>query len=182
MKYLLLAFSLLLLASCGIVSGSNPLPENFGYDSVEIYMGRSGLSEKNFEQFKVTKSRIFAECGRIAGGRQVSQYQAVNRISGEDLQDITGKVWKIIDFTNNHELKLDPPDKGTGYFDRGQFTVSIRAPGTPRDIKTTLDSMASPSKTSEKNLNELAKTVRAIAVKNSGGASLCGKDKFYDLG
>jgi hypothetical protein len=150
--------------------------------SIDLYLSRATFSGAQFEQFKFTNGKLFAECGKIAGGRQTATYQDLRKLSSEDNFAINSKTNTLIAFASSHELKLDEPGKSSSMFDPGQYELKINSSSGSTSIKTSLDAVSTASKTSEENLRVLAKTLRDIAMHHSPSSTLCGNKKFFDLG
>lgn len=183
MKLFSQLFSLALLIGC---SSTDPHPtittlEANSSRSIELYLSRASVSKSEFEQFKVTNEHIYVECGKIAGGRQSAQYQELSPLSQVDQNEIHDLTSTIVDFSNSHTLHLDQAGNSDIFYDPGQFILKLEGPSNKILIKTSLDSIASASKTSEDNLKKLAIKLRESAKKASNSGNLCGNNKFFDL-
>jgi hypothetical protein len=188
-KILVLLAFLAFISGCGI-SVSHKLasdtnvkaadPNDQSIKSIELYISRASLSRAEFEQYKISRNRIFNECGKVYGGRQTSEQQNLVKLDDKDLSEINELAGNILAFNKKHELNLDKPGTSTSMYDAGQFNLKIQQDSGTTEIKTSLDSVTTASKTSEDNLAKLAKKLRQLALDNSN-QSLCGNRRFYDL-
>ena len=172
-----------ILTGCGFINFSgdkNQQNDNLNIDSVDLYVSRASLTRTEFEQYKITKQKFYYECGKINGSMPKPEVQNVKNLSLNDYSQISKLASDIVNFQNRHELNLDKEGKSTSMFDAGQFILTISAGAKPVEIKTSLDSITSATKTSENYLKLIAKKIREIALINSG-SSLCGNRKFYEL-
>lgn len=173
--------TLLTFTSCGSSSSLSPSSPPPNVESLELYLSRASFTGAEFEQFKFSNGRLFAECGKVAGGRQAAQYQDFHKLSAEQNQAINKRAQEALQFALNHELKLDDPGKSQSMFDPGQYNLHITSSAGPTNIQTSLDAIVAASKTSEENLRLLAKELREVAMQYSPSSKLCGNVSFYDL-
>lgn len=150
--------------------------------SLDLYISRASFSHADFEQFKFLDDKLFAECGKIAGGRQAVRYQNLSRLKPEEIAELKKYSENIIEFNSKHELNLDEAGSSRTMFDPGQFNLKILSTQGNTDIKTSLDSVTGATKTSEDNLKKLAVALRDISIRYSPSSNLCGNRKFHDLG
>ncbi|MCO6432361.1 MAG: hypothetical protein J5J00_16015 [Deltaproteobacteria bacterium] len=162
-------------------SAENDTVEPIALQALDLYVSRSSFRQASFEQFKISSRRLFAECGRMAGGRQYSQYQKVTKLSEEDAESIAQAASKVKRFADSHELKLDEEGESNSMFDPGQLRIKITAGEGTTEIQTTLDTVATPAKSSTELINRLASEIRGVALRDSQSGTLCGNKNFFDL-
>lgn len=169
-----------LLSGC-IFGGSKPAGAPIEPESVELYLSRATLVDTDFEQYKLTGSRLFYECGKVQGGRQAPQKQNVIKLDPHELEELYGLATEVAAFANNYELVLDEPGASRNMFDPGQFLLKLEGQTGSLPIRTSLDSVTTDSKTSTTLLKKLGAALRANVLQNIPEQSICGKRKFYDL-
>ena len=158
------------------------IPDDYKLSSIDLYVSRASFQNASFEQFKVANDRLFAECGRIAGGRQFAQYQGIAKLSEDDVNVLRSAAFQLAQFEKQHTLNLDQPGQSDSMFDPGQYILTLESKDGKSQIKTTLDSVTVPNKSSTKLLYELADRIRLVAMERAPSATLCGNRSFFDLG
>lgn len=161
-------------SSAGVqVAESPPAPLN----SLEIFMSRATLRDVHFEQFKLSGGRLFAECGKIQGGRYLPIEQNLATLTQDNETLIRDKAKEIHGTLGEKPRVFEEPGSNSTMFSPGKFTLSIDFNGVIREIKTTHTSILRPTSLPAKSSQELAALVRSAA-----GKTLCGKKDFFELG
>ena len=177
---------LFILSSCSTLGmsrqGSNfEALSSLEHVTLDFYVSRATLTRTEFEQFKLNGEMLFSECGLVLGGRQSPQQNKLKRLSDEESASLLENINKVLEFSAKHNLNLDPPASSTSMFDAGQFILKISRDSGSEEIKTTLDSVVSGSKTSLENLKKLARSIREAAMRSHESHTLCGNRRFHEL-
>jgi hypothetical protein len=142
--------------------------------AIELVMSRAHMNDTEFEQYKLEGSTLFGECGSIRRGRFMPQAHQVKEISATELAAVHHLVEGVEPDLGSSSL--DNPGDNSWMADPGQFILSVRAKSAEQKIKTSLDSVSTPTTKRERALNQLATQLRSLT-----GEALCGNKSFYGL-
>lgn len=149
--------------------------------SIELYFSRASLTDVEFEQYKVTDSLVFRECGKIQRGRYLAETQDIVPLDEDLKQKLSEISAKILAENKTREFELDAPGKNSHFADPGQFYLTLAntedSSSEKEVLKTAFSSISSPSNKLESALRTLA-----IALRKSAGSAPCGNRDFYGLG
>jgi hypothetical protein len=168
---------------------SSPSPENL---RLGVYLARGSLfGSPEFEQYRVSGSSLYVECGIIRGGRAVARAQDLLRLSpgakevlqtlGQDLSSYVEKEKPSLAAPESGSLGFMHPGEATLQFTQG--TLHLKESGLA-ELKTTVDEVSSASNSSP--VRKLVVGLRTIAresLKSKGGSEepLCGNTSFYGI-
>lgn len=164
-----------LLPACSSIE-TTPMPADFTLQEIELFLAKKSLHVTEFEQFKVSGKRLFAECGKLRSGRNVVEARRLKELSAPELEGLRNDSWALIQGYNPAEAHLDPPGTNGGLFDPGQLFLTIRSSAGETSIRTALDSITPSSKLLTQRIELLA-----ITLRSSTGAPLCGNRDFHGV-
>jgi len=182
LQTLLLCASFLVLSGCSYISeivsdtesttDSLPAPR-----TIELFLSRASLTSTDFEQYKLSNSSVYFECGEIRRGRFLPRQQEFIEVAPELQNEIFAAANTTLDHRTKNKYELDPPGKNKNLADPGIFTLTIvPASGEPVLLPTSLDSITERGRELERNMERLAKLMR-----KSAGNNVCGSPSFYGL-
>lgn len=145
-------------------------------ESIELYVSRSNMADTEFEQYKVSAGRLFAECGKIKAGR----YVPIEQESDEVEADLAGQIGEAVQGVLSADAELehpyDEPGSNRSMMDPGQLYLTLAFGEEVKSIKTSLDSVSEPTGSRERKLLKLLRLMRGAS-----GEPLCGNREFYGV-
>ena len=144
--------------------------------SLELYLRRSSISETDFEQYKISGSRLFYECGMLRTGRTFPGTNNIVSLNEDQLSAFRTKAWEFVNYYNQNKPSLEEPGTGSGMADPGLLTLRIRIGDTTLELKTSVDSVSEKKTPLESRLNGLATLIRSLPKE-----TLCSNVDFYRL-
>jgi len=151
-------------------------PAEVPLETIELFMSRSTLTETEFEQYKLSGSRLYHECGEIRRGRFVAEEQEVTSVEAAALGHVKRASAELRQMMAAKQWLLDEPGRSTDLIDPGQLYLTLTFTGEPIKVKTSLDSISAAGKSAERKIKEIAELLRA-----QGGVR-CGNRSFYGIG
>lgn len=162
-----------LLGSCAL-SPQPPAASEIPLRSVAAYYHRAGSLGADFEQFKLTDSKLFFECGLVSGGRHAAKQQRIVPVSTQQLAQIKSEAWQVRRYVEELHAQFTPPGTGSSLFDPGKLSLTLQFENGSQKIETSFDSVASGTEGRAAVVKALVQSLRSAA-----GDSLCGKSSFY---
>lgn len=155
---------LVVLGAIGCASISTP-PATYGAPGeIELFLARGSSEGRSYESYLLRDHSLLIECGDIQFGRQIPQFQDVAVISDQQADSISALTSDLGHELERHNWMLDSPGDADGFFDPGQFFLSLR--NFPKrgdlELKTSLDSVSQPAKGITRDLKKFAQSVRAL--------------------
>jgi hypothetical protein len=194
-----LAFSCLALSGCSSGKGPEPTIPDTAISQIGVYLARGSLFQTpEFEQYRVNGRTLYAECGIVRGGRPQARDRHIIRLDEQEWTSLQAAAMGVPEFFEKRSYQWEAPGTSLGFSDPGQATVRLSGTtaadsnsptpeeniGSAWEIKTSLDEVASQSKTSP--LRRLVVGIRTITRENldagpEGTRGLCDNPTFYGL-
>ncbi len=149
------------------------------FDDVEVVLSHDSLQLTEFEQYRLSGNRFFAECGVVNGGRFSPETQNLYRLSDDDaarIRQLLSAAWASAPLT---QAKLLPPGTGGGVFDPGSFSLTIRNQSGETKTQSSLDEISNSVGGVEERLRVFIVNLRRTA--SDHGFELCGNTLFFGL-
>jgi hypothetical protein len=189
----------LLLPGCSSHHDVEPATSSTEINQIGVYLARGSLFQApEFEQYRVNGRTLYAECGIVRGGRPQARDRHVIRLDDQEWTSLQAAARGVPPFFNERSYQWEAPGTSLGFSDPGQATVRLSSSalaednlpttgansGTNWEIKTSLDEVASQSKTSP--LRRLVVGLRAVTRENldagpEGTRGLCDNPTFYGI-
>ncbi len=176
------ALALLVIGGCASsTSSSSPdqapdAPVQVADLSFEFFISKRAANDVMFEQYKLQGLRILRECGRIRRGRYLVEEQAVVSIDDDASARLQSEFSALTQRMKTSNAKLEPAGNNDGIWDPGLLTLTFKTQGRQTEIKTSIDSIATPKKLPEDALKRVSRAIRDIANGES-----CGNPQFFGL-
>lgn len=202
------------LSGCSSGKDPEPTIPDTAIGQIGVYLARGSLFQTpEFEQYRVNGRTLYAECGIVRGGRPQARDRHIIRLDEQEWTSLQAAASGVPDFFEKRSYQWEAPGTSLGFSDPGQATVRLTAArlsgstsvsntaldptaadsnsptteenvSTAWEIKTSLDEVASQSKTSP--LRRLVVGIRTITRENldagpEGTRGLCDNPTFYGL-
>lgn len=176
MKLQIFSLALVFLCSCGVSNQPTPEKQAEKLTSFELYLFRSNmLDAPGFEQYTLQGEDLFYECGQVRRGRHLAETQDLKKLNQNEVNSLSSSA-KELAANYSKDDKFEQPGGKNHFFDHGALTLQLSVPTKEVEIKTSLDSIATPSNQREKMVQRFVESVRGVA------GSVCGNNEFFGLG
>lgn len=170
----IVALALMVHGLSGCFSSTAPsLPPDFKFQSIDLFLSRTNLTDTEFEQLKADHGKLFVECGKIRRGRFIPQAQNVFPLEPQIENELTQRSWNVLQFADR---QFDKPGDNSSLFDPGQATLNLVTSTSTLNLKTSLDAVSSKTGVQETAVYDLVSKMRSAA-----GGELCSNKTFYGI-
>ncbi len=177
MRTLFIPPLILALISCSAATKTAP-PQDYVLKSVELTISKTPLSgPAEFEQYKISGDKIFAECGRIRQNRFEATQHNLSSLQQEKLQSLAADVYDLVTYIDNKKQQFSPAGKSIGLTDPGMLALAIQSSKAENRYTTSFDSISQPSYPAEVKLSRVAVQIRSLLP-----TTLCDNRSFYGMG
>lgn len=159
-------------------------PQNTSFiSSLRLYLAKGSFSSTEFEQFSVSGTSLFYECGKIRRGRNIPESQGIIKLEDQNSADIILLGMEILGRASTSDpLSLAEPGDLQGFADTGKVVLNL----TTKDNKAAqitngLTEVSDPLTALERSLLKLSVLLRAEVKNAKGPDGLCENEIFFGI-
>lgn len=167
--------------STSATSLSNLQNEEQARQIIELRIARGSLTENNFEQYSLSGTDLFVECGQNKRGRPTPGAQHFGTLDQEKLSALTRTIDELLELEPSLLKNLPNPGDAKGFTDPGSISLQIASPQGKTHLNTSFDFAAAKTPGVQLKLMQVVRAFRGAAKSNWGLEALCGYENFYGV-
>lgn len=180
MKYLTIIL-ILSFAACSYLSSNEnsntkSLENKNQITAINIFLAKGNLEHAEFEQFKISGSDFYYECGRHHSKKYKATQNKLIALNSQDSEKIQLAAQEIATTITQNKISWKEPGDGESFFDNGKVEVALTIDQKIEKIETSVSSLAQPVNSSERQLIKLIETIRGVS------GTICNNASFYGIG
>jgi hypothetical protein len=169
----------LTLTACSTLWSTQSAPEGEAatapVESAELFLAHGSLLKNEFEQYRLSGTMLFFECGEYRRSRHDALEQDVLEISGPQLAAVSDEAARLLRLSERG-ANAPSPGTGTGFSDPGRLELTLKAGSGRLAIATSINWAVDSDGGVPSALESFAAGLRGLAK------SRCGNQGFYGIG
>ncbi len=170
---------LLILGGCA----SQPAPSIPDGKSVslEVFLLRASLFQTEYEQYKLTGTTLYSECGEVKRGRNDTKFQDITQIPSIVSDKLQQRSYQLLNIVQKEQPSFPPSGDASGLADPGIAAIKIKCSPDEINIKTSVDELSSPISPASRLSQELVSAMRKVSADSHESKAPCGNPQFYGI-